>query len=351
MIPRSPVQPRSQNDHDCVAPLTNPLVRGAKRLPAAGPGRGYRRSVRRAGVDYGRLMEHYTRDTLVFDVTDAGPRHAEVVVLLHGFPQDRTAWGRVSPLLHTAGLRTLAPDQRGYSRRSRPAGRTAYRLCELTDDVVALLDAAGLERAHLVGHDWGGAVAWALASRHPERLASLTVLSTPHPAAMAWAFTHGAQALHSWYMLAFQVPWLPEEVLARRLEQLFTTSGLSAQDAAHYVARFSAPGELTGPLAWYRAMPASAAMLKSLRPKRLAVREAMGGDRAPRPLGITVPTTYVWGTKDFALGRAAAERTGQHVSADYRFVELSAGHWLPEKRADQVAAEITGRVGSSGASD
>src|SRR6478609_967008 len=112
-------------------------------------------------------MWQYHRDGLTFDVLDSGPRDGEPVLLLHGFPQDHTAWDAVAPLLHAAGLRTLAPDQRGYSPGARPQGRAAYDMGELVADAVALLDAADVTRAHVVGHDWGGSVAWALAERHP----------------------------------------------------------------------------------------------------------------------------------------------------------------------------------------
>ncbi len=123
----------------------------------------------------------FSRDGLRFDVTDEGPLGGDVVVLLHGFPTDRTSWDRVAARLHEAGLRTLAPDQRGYSPGARPSDRDAYRLDELVADVLALIDASGRERVHLVGHDWGGALAWLVAGNHPTRIASLTVLSTPAP--------------------------------------------------------------------------------------------------------------------------------------------------------------------------
>ena len=119
------------------------------------------------------------------DVRDDGPPDGEPVLLLHGFPQDGTSWSGVAPVLRRAGLRTLVPDQRGYSPGTRPRGRRAYRLELLVQDAVALLDAAGLERAHVVGHDWGGIVAWTLAAHRPERTASLTVASVPHPRALA----------------------------------------------------------------------------------------------------------------------------------------------------------------------
>ena len=200
-------------------------------------------------------MDHCTRDGLVFDVRDDGPASGEAVVLLHGWPQDHTAWQRVTPLLHAAGLRTLAPDQRGYSRGARPSRPTAYGMRELVADVVALLDQAGVDRAHLVGHDWGGSVAWAVAERHPERLRSLTVLSTPHHRAMAWAVRHGDQGLRSLYTVAFQLPVLPELVLHAGLPLVLRRSGLPAEDVHRYAARFREPGAATAGLNWYRALP------------------------------------------------------------------------------------------------
>ena len=161
-------------------------------------------------------MDSFRRDGLTFDVRDAGPPDGEPVVLLHGFPQDAAAWDAVSPSLHQHGLRTLAPDQRGYSPMARPRGRKHYTLRETTGDVLALLDAAGLESAHVVGHDWGGMVAWALGAWHPDRVRTLTVLSVPHPAAMAKAMVTSTQALKSYYMGLFQLPLLPERLLLAR---------------------------------------------------------------------------------------------------------------------------------------
>src|SRR3978361_580686 len=132
-------------------------------------------------------MDSFSRGDLVFDVRDSGPADGAPVVLLHGFPQNSSAFDRLSPVLHSAGLRTLAPDQRGYSPGARPRGRSAYAPPEVGDDLLALLAAPGLQSAHLVGHDWGGVAAWALAAWHPWRVRTLTAVSVPHPAAMAQA--------------------------------------------------------------------------------------------------------------------------------------------------------------------
>lgn len=270
-------------------------------------------------------MEEFTRDGLVFDVSDSGDGE-EIAVLLHGWPQDRHTWSQVTPLLVDAGLRVVAFDQRGYSPRARPTGRGAYRMDELVADVLALLDELGAPRVHLVGHDWGGSVAWALAERHPERLRSLTVVSTPHHRAIAWAMRHGDQARRSWYMAAFQLPVVPELVLRRRLAQALRRSGLPEQHAQRYAARFREPGAATASLAWYRAIPLQ--------------RNASGPSTAHR---ISTPTSYVWGRHDSALGRAAATRTRDHVAADYTFTELDAGHWIPETHPQEVAAAVLER--------
>ena len=275
------------------------------------------------------MIDVVERDGLRLDVRDEGPRTGESVVLLHGFPQDSRCWAEVAPTLHDAGLRTLAPDQRGYSPGASPDDVSAYRIATLADDVVAVMDAAGVSSAHVVGHDWGGAVAWHLGAQHPDRVDSLTVLSTPHPAALARSMTRSLQPLRSWYTVAVQVPVLPELVLSATLAPALRLSGLPADLASRYAARLASPRGLRGPLAWYRA----------------------AGRRPPwdllRTLGtgpVSVPTTYVWGRNDPTLGGVAARLTAEHVTGDYLFVELDAGHWLPELEPAGVAEAVVDRV-------
>ena len=273
-------------------------------------------------------MDSFRRDGLTFDVRDAGPPGGEPVVLLHGFPQDSAAWDAVSPQLHQHGLRTLAPDQRGYSPMARPRGRRHYTLRETTGDVLALLDAAGLESAHVVGHDWGGMVAWALGAWYPDRVRTLTALSVPHPAAMAKAMVTSDQALRSYYMGVFQLPLLPERLLlargGRAMRGMLRNGGLSREQAAHYVARMQEPGALSSALGWYRAMPFQA-------------RDRVGI--------VRVPTLHVWSTDDAFLGRAGIEATAQFVEAPYRLEILDdVPHWIPELAADRVAELITAHV-------
>ena len=197
----------------------------------------------------------FDRDGLRFEVSDRGPRDGEVVIALHGFPQTRTCWDSVTPILTAAGYRVLAPDQRGFSPGARPRGVEAYRLDHLAGDVLALADAAAAERFHVLGHDWGGGVAWYLASRHADRVRTVSVASTPHPRAMIRSF-RGSQALRSWYFALFRIPVLPEFLLLRNdqwgLRQLLAMSRAPNPGAS---LALMADGETaTAGLNWYRAV-------------------------------------------------------------------------------------------------
>jgi len=273
-------------------------------------------------------VDGFQRDGLRFDLTDLGPRDPGVpaVLCLHGFPQDRSAYDGVAGRLVGSGVRVLAPDQRGYSPGARPRGRRAYALTELAADAVALLDAAGVQRAHVVGHDWGGVVAWALAAWHPDRVASLTALSQAHPAAMGSAVLRSSQGLRSWYVGAFQVPVLPERVLARRcaLERVLVRSELPAHLARRYADRALADGaaRLSAGIGWYRALPL--------------------GDRAVGP--VAVPTTYLHGWRDPFYSRASVMGTARRVTGPFERRTLDTGHWVPELEPDAVAAAVLARV-------
>ncbi len=280
-------------------------------------------------------METFHRGALTFDVVDAGPTDGEPVVLLHGFPQNARSWDLVTPHLHARGLRTLCPDQRGYSPGARPVGRRAYATDELVLDVVALIDAIGADRVHLVGHDWGAAVAWGVAAAHPDRLRTLTALSVPHPASFLRAMVRSTQLLHSWYMLAFQLPRLPEHAMdpstprgrARFVAQL-TSTGLPREAAERDADLLATPGAMTAAINWYRGIPFAA--------------------RDTSPPKVTVPTLYVWGDGDRFLTRASAEHCGDYVEAPYRFEILrGADHWTLDKDADTLAALILEHLASA----
>jgi pimeloyl-ACP methyl ester carboxylesterase len=267
-------------------------------------------------------LDQFRRDEMVFDVRDAGPADGPVVVLLHGFPQSNSSWDAVIDRVTAQGYRCLAPNQRGYSPGARPPRRRDYRTSELVGDIEALIDASGAERVHVVGHDWGGFVAWALAAQLPSRLASVSPISVPHPAAFINALLTSKQALASWYMLFFQLPWIPERFLLGRNESGLAATlqkgGMAPGAAARDAQAMAEPGALTAALNWYRAMPFSGGRLVAHK--------------------ITVPTMYVWSDNDTALLDKAAKASAGYVSADYRFETLGGvSHWIPEECADTLA--------------
>jgi pimeloyl-ACP methyl ester carboxylesterase len=270
-------------------------------------------------------MQTFTRGELTFDVSDSGPEGGDVVVLLHGYPENRTSWDAVTPLLVEQGFRVLAPDQRGYSPGARPKGRSAYAMQHLAGDIVALLDAAGAESAHIVGHDWGGGVAWALADWEPARVRTVTSLTTPHPRAMLKAMVTGTQAFKSWYMFMFQLPVVPELAyrpqMEQRLRATLRRTGLPDEAIDRYITPLREPGAATAAINWYRGMPLS--------------RRRPGAS-------ITVPSLYAYPTGDAFLGRKAADLTGDYVSAPYTYELLDGvSHWMPEEVPDVVARLVT----------
>jgi pimeloyl-ACP methyl ester carboxylesterase len=268
---------------------------------------------------------------LTFDALVAGPDGGEGVLMLHGFPQTSRAWVDQLEALGGAGYRAVAFDQRGYSPRARPAAVEAYRTPELTADVIGVADALGMDRFHLVGHDWGGAVAWQVGGRHGDRLRTLTVVSTPHPAAMGMALagqTGGDQAERSSYIALFREPDSQDRLLAddaQVLRLLYLASGMPAGREAPYVEALGTPEALGAALNWYRA--ADLSLIDGLGPVR-------------------PPTMYVWSTEDPALGREAAEATASFVEGQYRFEVLEGvGHWIPEQQPDRLNALLLDHFG------
>ena len=259
----------------------------------------------------------------------AGPTDGELVVLLHGFPQTSSAWRSQLEALGAAGYRAVAPDQRGYAPTARPQGVAQYRLDRLVADVLAVASGLGRRRFSAVGHDWGGAVAWALGADHADRVRSIAVVSTPHPRALAESLLRSAQPLRSLYVAFFQLRGVPEALLGAgggaALRAVLRNSGLSAERAEEYARALSEPGALTAALNWYRA----------------------NGPSLVRGVGrVAAPTLYVWGSGDPALGRTAAEATGRFADGPYRFVALEgAGHWVPEERADELNALLLDHLG------
>ena len=267
----------------------------------------------------------YEHDGLTFLVTDTGPVGGPVVVLLHGFPQRSTCWSEVAEVLNGLGYRTLAPDQRGYSPQARPSSRRAYRLSKLVGDVMALIERTG-SPVHLVGHDWGAVVAWALAAGHPELVRSLVTVSAPHPRAYLRALVTSTQAPRSLYGAAFQLPVLPEALVqvTPLVDRALHRSGMPAHAVRRFRQEIIGDGAFGPALGWYRAVP-----LGSGRPTGL----------------VRVPTTHVWSDGDHALTRTGAEHSGDHVAAPYRLAVLTGvSHWIPDEAPAQLATLIDQRA-------
>ena len=262
-----------------------------------------------------------------FTAEAAGAADAPLVLMLHGYPQTRHTWREQVPALGAAGYHAVAPDQRGYSAGVRPdpaAGLAAYGIDRLVADVLDLAAAYGhaARPFHLVGHDWGGQIAWCVAHRHPERLASLAVLSRPHPAAFRRAFREDAdnQKHRSRHHKAFHDPGTATRLLednGRRLRRQLRESRVPEAACDEYLSVLGDPRALEAALSWYRAVGALATM-------------EVGA--------VTVPTLYIWGEDDHSVGRAAAEWTAQHVTGPYRFEALPGiGHFI----TDQIPAAVT----------
>ncbi len=271
------------------------------------------------------LRQLTTGPDLVFDVLADGPADGPLVLMLHGASESFHMWRAQLTALAAAGLRAVAPSQRGYSAGARPPTDDAanYGFDLLMGDAMAIAAACGhgARRVHLVGHDFGGSIAWGIADRHPDRLASLTVLSRPHPSAFnrALALPDGDQAHRSHHHKAFLAPDAGALLLAdgaRALRERWVRAGVPPAAIERHLAVIGDPAALEGMLAWYRA--------------RGAIRAPLGP--------IRVPTLYIWGDADDSVGRAAAEGTREFVTASYRFAALpGGGHFVAEQAPERVS--------------
>ena len=254
-----------------------------------------------------------------FDALEVGPADGALVLLLHGFPQTGTCWHDALNTLADAGYRAVAPSQRGYSYGARPESVEAYRVTELCADVLAMAAALGRERFHLVGHDWGGSVAWALAGEHPKAVASLTAVSTPHSAALRKALRGAQQRVRMAYIPVLRLPIIPESLIETGggivAESLLTATGLSPAHAHRDLVALRKVGP-TGALNWYRAL----------------------GTERSHTAPVAVPVLHVWGDHDPVFTREATELSAEHCTGDYHLLELDGGsHWIPDEHWDDVA--------------
>jgi pimeloyl-ACP methyl ester carboxylesterase len=268
-------------------------------------------------------------DGVTLHAAAAGPADGPLAVLLHGFPEFWYSWRRQIPALTDAGFRVFAPDQRGYNLSDKPKGIRAYRLDALTADVAAILDWAGRDRAVIVGHDWGGGVAWRFAMDYPERTERLVVMNAPHPVAFARELKRWPQRKRSWYMMFFQIPWLPEALFSlspARTASLFfrkvavRKDAFSDEDIQAYAQAMAQPGALRSMIHWYRA-----------------------GFRYPparRVQPIAAPTRLIWATQDVALGVELTHGLEKWVPNLNTHYVHNCGHWVQNEAADEVNATM-----------
>jgi pimeloyl-ACP methyl ester carboxylesterase len=266
-----------------------------------------------------------------FHIVEAGEPGAPLLLLLHGFPEFWWAWRKQLTPLAVAGFHVVAPDLRGFNLSSAPQGMPAYQLDIVAADIVALSDALGADRIHLVGHDWGAVIGWWVAARYPDKLKQVVLISGPHPQAWArQALSNPGQALRSAYIAFFQLPWLPETALgARGFARLKSAMRRSTRERSldphtldQYARAWERPDSLSAMLNYYRAL------------RRL---------RAEPPLAsIRPPVLVLWGDKDRFLGRGVMEASAA-LCENGQFVAIEgASHWLHWEDPERITAEILG---------
>ncbi|SIR09454.1 Pimeloyl-ACP methyl ester carboxylesterase [Haladaptatus litoreus] len=259
-----------------------------------------------------------------------------LVVLLHGFPEFWYSWRKQIPALAEAGYRVVAPDLRGYNASEKPHSVEQYGLDELVGDVLGLIDHFDEESAHIVGHDWGGLIAWEVAIRHPERVEKLAVLNAPHPERFREMLRTPEQLRRSWYVFYFQLPWLPERLLSIRnytpIAELFrdgaeNPNAFDELDIQRYVEAAKQPGALTSAINYYRALFWERA--------RNELRALFGRSRSNNE--VQAPTLLIWGEQDAALRVELTEGMERWVP-NLRVERLpNASHWVQNDRPEKVS--------------
>lgn len=268
-----------------------------------------------------RLTE-YQREGLHFDVIDSGPLDGQIFVLLHGFPETNKSWQETAQILNQAGYRTFAVNQRGYSLMAQPSKRRDYRSSALVEDVNALLDLIA-QSVYLVGHDWGAVVAWDVAQRYPEKIKHLITISVPHKAAYIRSMLMSNQLLKSYYMGLFQLPKIPE-LLFEKFPKiglgLLKSTGMTEQQLQDFQQDIVTEKRLSPALNWYRGIPFSSNknLLKA----------------------VTVPTLFIWGKHDAAIGYKSVELNHQYIDAPYKEIIMDATHWIPVQNVKELSGYI-----------
>ena len=274
----------------------------------------------------GHNVELNGLNTYFLDEGDGTP-----VVMLHGFPDSARLWRNQIPALVDAGYRVVAPDLRGFGRSDRPDGVEAYSIVNAVADAIALLDHLDIEKAHVVGHDWGAGVAWGLGLFLPQRVRCLAVLSVGHPASFGDR-TNLAQLAASWYMLLFQFEGIAEEFLTQNDWEFARRWLRNEPDLDRYIEDLSRPGALTAALNWYRA---------NAKPERFV-------GTPPEWPRIELPVMGIWSTGDFALTERQMVESEKHLDGPWRYERVDApSHWIPLHAPDKVNELLLDFLGSA----
>jgi epoxide hydrolase 4 len=275
-------------------------------------------------LDVGQVRLHVAeaRPEGMAETSDV-PMRVPLVIFLHGFPELWWSWRHQLAAMAKAGVWAVAPDLRGYNESDKPRGVSSYEVEALAGDVAGLIRALGRKDAIIVGHDWGAMVAWAFANEYPEMLQRLAILNVPHPLAMMRGFRSPKQLKKSWYVFFFQLPLLPERIIARNdyaiIRSFFRADGVPPADIDHYVAALRVPGAVPAALAYYRA----------------SMRRVLTG-RVPRMRIIDKPVLVIWGDKDRVLGSELAEPPKRFVP-HARVVHIpEANHWVQNDAPEKV---------------
>lgn len=275
---------------------------------------------------------------ITLNVAQAGPTDAPAIIFLHGFPESHRTWRHVAPALADR-YRVIVPDQRGFAGSDKPEGVEAYRAQECIADLFALADACDIDRFTLVGHDWGGAIAWGAALTRPERLKRLVIVNAPHPTIFQRTLIENpAQRAASQYINAFRNPTMEQGIAAMGIETFFAKSFgghvdlslIPDEERRAYLDDWKQPGAMIAMLNWYRASPLVVPAIGE---------EARPGSRDPFP-PLTVPTLVLWGMKDKAL--LPVQLDGLDALVETLTIQRieDAGHFVPWERPEPVVAAI-----------
>nr|WP_299345177.1 alpha/beta hydrolase [Allomuricauda sp.] len=270
-------------------------------------------------------------DNFVFDCRIDGKEEDELVIFLHGWPETSYMWKKLMSSLSKKGFYCVAPNLRGYSKEACPKEIEQYSLDKLAKDVVGIFKSLNKQNFHLVGHDWGALIGWKLSHDHQDKILSWTGISVPHPQSFGKAMVMDEEQIKmSQYVKNFQIPNLPEEQI--RKDDFKTLRKLwehcPDDQIEDYLKVFSEPNQLTATLNYYRS---NYKLLKS------AVQTEILGD-------IHVPTLFIWGNKDIAIGSSSVSEHHQYMKNEYEFLELDSGHWLIQTKYQELKKAITNHI-------